>query len=98
MLPDGGPGAVTVERPRQEGHGDYATNAALQLAKPAGLPSRELATLVAERLSASEGVTAVDVAGPGFLNITLDAQAQGRVADDIVAAGAQYGGSEDGGK
>jgi arginyl-tRNA synthetase len=98
VLPDGVPGAVTVERPRQQGHGDYATNAALQLATGTGLPARHLAALVAERLSASAGVTAVDVAGPGFLNITLDAGAQGRVADEIVAAGAQYGGSEEGGK
>jgi arginyl-tRNA synthetase len=97
-LPDGVPEAVTVERPRQRGHGDYATNAALQLAKRAGIPPPEFAGLVAERLRAAEGVLAVDVAGPGFLNITLDAGAQGRVADDIVAAGAEYGGSEDGGK
>jgi arginyl-tRNA synthetase len=97
-LLDGVPDAVTVERPRQKGHGDYATNAALQLATSAGLPVRDLAGLLAERLSAAEGVAAVEVAGPGFLNITLDAEAQGRVADDIVAAGAEYGGSEDGGK
>jgi arginyl-tRNA synthetase len=87
-----------VERPRQKGHGDYATNAALQLAKQAGLPPRDFAGLVAERLTSVEGISGVDVAGPGFLNITVAAEAQGAVADDIVAAGSAYGGSEQGGK
>jgi len=97
-LPAGVPETVTVERPRQKGHGDYATNAALQLAKQAGLPPRDFAGLVAERLTSVEGISGVDVAGPGFLNITVAAEAQGAVADDIVAAGSAYGGSEQGGK
>ncbi len=97
-LPAGVPVSVTVERPRQKGHGDYATNAALQLAKQAGLPSRDFAGLVAERLGSADGVAGVEVAGPGFLNITVDAGAQGLVADEIVAAGSAYGGSEAGGK
>jgi arginyl-tRNA synthetase len=97
-LPAGVPETVTVERPRQKGHGDYATNAALQLAKQAGLPPRDFAGLVAERLGAADGIAGVEVAGPGFLNITVDAGAQGAVADEIVAAGAAYGGSEAGGK
>ena len=81
-LPGGPPETVTIERPRQLGHGDYATNVALQLAKQAGLAPRELAELVAERLRGAEGVAAVEVAGPGFLNITVEAGAQGRVAAD----------------
>ena len=93
-LPDGVPTSVTVERPRQKGHGDYATNVALQLGKKAGMNPRELATLVQQRLEAAEGVAAVEIAGPGFLNITVDAGAQGQVAADVVAAGASYGGSE----
>jgi arginyl-tRNA synthetase len=97
-LSSGVPETVTVERPRQKGHGDYATNVALQLAKQAGMPPCDFAGLVAEKLGAADGVAAVEVAGPGFLNITVDAGAQGQVADDIVAAGAAYGGSEDGGK
>jgi arginyl-tRNA synthetase len=97
-LPGGVPGTVTVERPRQKGHGDYATNVALQLAKQSGLAPRELATVVARRLEQADGVAAVEVAGPGFLNITVAAAAQGQVADDVVAAGAAYGGSEAGGK
>ncbi len=97
-LPAGVPETVTVERPRQKGHGDYATNVALQLAKQAGLPPRDLATAVAARLEQAEGIAGVEVAGPGFLNITVAAAAQGQVADDVVAAGATYGGSEMGAK
>ncbi|MGA8247177.1 MAG: arginine--tRNA ligase, partial [Nocardioides sp.] len=97
-LPGGVPETVTVERPRQKGHGDYATNVALQLAKQAGQAPRDLAGLVAGSLRTSEGIAAVEVAGPGFLNITVDAGAQGQVASEIVAAGASYGGSEAGGK
>jgi arginyl-tRNA synthetase len=97
-LPAGVPETVTVERPRVKEHGDYATNVALKLAKPAGIPPRDFAGLVAERLGAQEGIAAVEVAGPGFLNVTVAAGAQGQVADDIVAAGAAYGGSESGGK
>ncbi|MGA9749862.1 MAG: arginine--tRNA ligase [Nocardioides sp.] len=90
-LPDGVPGSVVVERPRSKEHGDYATNVALQLAKKAGVPPRDLAGLLAERLRAAEGIGAVDIAGPGFLNITVEKGAQGQVAADIVAAGNAYG-------
>ena len=93
-LPDGVPTSVTVERPRQKGHGDYATNVALQLAKKAGTNPRAFAELVQRRLEAAEGVAAVEIAGPGFLNITVDAGSQGQIAADVVAAGASYGGSE----
>jgi arginyl-tRNA synthetase len=90
-LPDGVPTTVTVERPRQREHGDYATNVALQLAKKAGMNPRELASAVQEGLSAVDGIAKVDIAGPGFLNITVEAGAQGLVAAQIVAAGAAYG-------
>jgi arginyl-tRNA synthetase len=93
-LPDGVPGAVVVERPRVKEHGDYATNVALQLAKMAGMNPRELAQLLADELGAAEGIAKVDIAGPGFLNITVEASAQGQVAADIVAAGAAYGSSD----
>ena len=85
------PETVTVERPRNRDHGDYATNVALQLAKKADTFPRALAELVAAELRAADGVAAVDVAGPGFLNITVEAGAQGRVAADVVAAGASFG-------
>lgn len=93
-LPDGVPAQVTVERPRQQGHGDYATNVALQLAKKSGTNPRAFADLVAERLRAADGVAEVEVAGPGFLNVTVEAGAQGQVAADIVAAGTAYGSSD----
>ncbi|WZH52957.1 MAG: arginine--tRNA ligase [Nocardioides alkalitolerans] len=85
------PTTVTIERPRQKGHGDYATNVALQLAKKAGTNPRALAGLLSERLERAAGVAGIEIAGPGFLNITVDAGAQGQVAADIVAAGATYG-------
>jgi arginyl-tRNA synthetase len=93
-LPDGVPAEVTVERPRQKGHGDYATNAALKLAKAAGTNPRALGELLAARLREADGIAAVDVAGPGFLNITVEAGAQGQVASEIAAAGAAYGSSD----
>ncbi len=94
-LPDGVPTAVTVERPRQKGHGDYATNVAMQLGKKAGMAPRDLATALAAELERADGVAEVEVAGPGFLNITVEAGAQGAVAAQVVAAGAAYGSSAD---
>jgi arginyl-tRNA synthetase len=88
------PRTVVVERPRQREHGDYATNVALQLAKPAGRPPRAVAEILAAHLRAAAGVAGVDVAGPGFLNITLDDSALGALAATIVAAGASYGASD----
>ena len=92
-LPDGVPTTVTVERPRQKGHGDYATNVAMQLGKKAGMAPRDLATALAAELERADGVAEVEVAGPGFLNITVEAGAQGAVAAQVVAAGAAYGSS-----
>ena len=85
---------MRVERPKVREHGDYATSVALQLAKPAGRPPREVAEAVATRLREAAGVAAVDVAGPGFLNITLDSAAQGELARTVVDAGDTYGRSE----
>jgi arginyl-tRNA synthetase len=90
-LPGGVPAEVTVERPRQKGHGDYATNVAMQLAKGSGTNPRALGELLAARLREVDGIAEVEVAGPGFLNITVEAGAQGQVAAEIVAAGASYG-------
>jgi arginyl-tRNA synthetase len=85
------PPAVTIERPKNREHGDYATNVALQLAKAAGRQPREVAELLAVRLRETPGVAKVDVAGPGFLNVTLESAEQGEVARQIVQAGATYG-------
>ncbi len=88
------PEQVTVERPRQRDHGDYATNVALQLAKAAARPPREVAETIATRLRDVPGIATVEVAGPGFLNLRLDESAMGSLAGSIVQAGASYGGSD----
>jgi arginyl-tRNA synthetase len=88
------PDSVALDRPKNRDHGDYATNAALQLAKPAGRPPREVAEIIATHLRQDTAVEAVDVAGPGFLNITLSDDAQGELARTVVAAGVDYGRSD----
>ena len=90
------PEQIHVERPRQREHGDWATNIALQLAKKGGTNPRALADDLAARLGSTAGVAKVEVAGPGFLNITLDAAAAGELAKTIVEAGAAYGTSTTG--
>ena len=85
------PESVRIERPKVKEHGDYATSIALQLAKPAGRPPRQVAEAIARQLSEAPGVARVDVAGPGFLNITLDSGAQGELARTVVTAGEAYG-------
>ena len=94
VLPD----EVRVERPRNREHGDWSTNVSLQLANDAGVAPREVARALANRLVAAPGIKAVDVAGPGFLNITVEAASAGELARTIVAAGHSYGrgGSEAG--
>jgi arginyl-tRNA synthetase len=95
-LPAGVPTSVAIERPRSKEHGDYATNVAMQLGKAVlvdgqGTNPRDFAAILAEELTKTEGISKVDVAGPGFLNISVEAGAQGVVAADVVAAGASYG-------
>ncbi|MFS3129936.1 arginine--tRNA ligase [Nocardioides sp. Bht2] len=90
-LPDGVPTSVTVERPRQKGHGDYATNVAMQLAKKAGTNPRAFAELLAGALTQADGIAAAEVAGPGFLNISVEAGAQGEIAAQVLTADAAYG-------
>jgi arginyl-tRNA synthetase len=85
------PARTAVERPRDPKHGDYASNIALQTAKKAGTNPRALAEKIAEHLAANDGVAKVELAGPGFLNITLDAAAAGEIAGKIVVAGTTYG-------
>jgi arginyl-tRNA synthetase len=85
------PDEVRVERPKNREHGDWSTNLSLQLANDAGIPPREVAKHLANRLVAVEGIKAVDVAGPGFLNITVEAASAGELARTIVHSGADYG-------
>ena len=80
-----------VMRPKDRAHGDWASNAAMQLAKKAGMKPRDLAELFAERLTAADGISTVEVAGPGFINITLDSASAAAVVDKVLADGAGYG-------
>ena len=89
------PAAVTVERPRNPDHGDYATNLALQLGKKVGANPRELAGWLAAELTRSDGIAAADVAGPGFVNLRIEASAQGVIVNNVMDAGADYGHSEE---
>ena len=82
---------ITVERPRNRDHGDWATNAAMKFAKKLGTSPRELADQIAGQLASVDGVASVEVAGPGFINIRLEAAAAGLLAKTIVEAGEQYG-------
>jgi arginyl-tRNA synthetase len=85
------PTEVVIERPKNREHGDWATNAALQLSKAFGTNPRAFAELVAAELRSVSGIASVDIAGPGFLNITLDAAAAGELAKAIVESGTAYG-------
>jgi arginyl-tRNA synthetase len=88
------PETTTMERPRNPEHGDYASTLAMQLARKAGIAPRVLAAALAAELGRQPGITSVEIAGPGFLNIRLDAAAAGVLARDIVLAGAEYGRTE----
>jgi arginyl-tRNA synthetase len=89
------PDTITVERPRNPEHGDYATNVALQLGKKVGVNPRELAGWLATALTDADGIAAAETAGPGFVNLRLEASAQGVVVTNVLAAAAGYGSSED---
>jgi arginyl-tRNA synthetase len=85
------PDDARVERPKNREHGDWAANVAMKLAKRLGRNPREFAEEIAVRLRELEGVASVDIAGPGFINITLDAAASGALAKAIVEQGEAYG-------
>ncbi|MBW9093757.1 arginine--tRNA ligase [Microbacterium jejuense] len=82
---------LVLERPKNRDHGDWASNAALKLAKTVGANPREFAAEIADGLAQVDGVAGVEVAGPGFINIRLDAAAAGALARTIVDAGAAFG-------
>jgi arginyl-tRNA synthetase len=82
---------VSLERPKNRDHGDWASNVAMKFAKRLEANPRELATEIASLITRVDGVKAVDVAGPGFINITLDAAAAGALAKQIVDDAEHYG-------
>ena len=85
------PAEVVIERPKNREHGDWATNAAMQLAGKFGMNPRAFAEMLAPELEVLDGVAKVDIAGPGFINITFSAAAAGEAAKTIVEAGAAFG-------
>ncbi len=87
------PATVTVERPRNPEHGDYATNLALQLGKKVGANPRDLAGWLAAALVDQDGISAAEVAGPGFVNLRIEASAQNVIVGNVIVAGGQYGNS-----
>ena len=82
---------IVLERPRSREHGDWASTVAMRVAKQIGVSPRDLAQELATDLGALPGVAAVDVAGPGFINITLEAASAGALAARIVEEGEAYG-------
>ena len=84
-------GRVVFELPRDASHGDLACNAAMVLAKPAGMKPRDLATIFARHLQAIDGVTDIEIAGPGFINIRVAPQLWADELTAIIAAGDSYG-------
>ena len=82
---------IAVDQPRDPSHGDLATNAALLMAKPAGLNPRALAATLAERLAAWSLVETAAVAGPGFINLRLRPAAWHEVLTAIHGLGERYG-------
>ncbi|WP_282093308.1 arginine--tRNA ligase [Epibacterium ulvae] len=95
ILPEGLDFAnVAVEPPRDAAHGDMATNAAMVLAKPAKMKPRDIATALADKLAADPRVTGAEVAGPGFLNVRLEASVWQDVLGKALAAGSNFGRSD----
>ncbi len=91
VAPDLAETPIHLERPKQAGHGDFATNLALQLAKPLKRNPRELAALLVAELPKSPEVTKVEIAGAGFINFTLAATAKTAVVAEVLARGAAFG-------
>ena len=85
------PETIPLERPKNRDHGDYASSIALQLAKPAGKNPREVAEMLKADLESLAEVSAVDIAGPGFINITLNRASQADLVRTILTAQEKYG-------
>ncbi|MEY4657202.1 MAG: hypothetical protein RL466_15 [Actinomycetota bacterium] len=85
------PDVITLERPKNREHGDYATSIALQLAKEIGKSPREVASALQAEIAKISGVSSVDIAGPGFINITLNRATQAELVRTILNSKNQYG-------
>ena len=85
------PDSIKLERPKDRSHGDYATSIALQISKPMGKNPREVAQVIADQLTGNKSINKVEIAGPGFINITLNRASQAQLVETIVAAKDAYG-------
>ena len=85
------PDTIPLERPKNRDHGDYATSVALQLAKAAGKNPRDVALILQMQIGTTPLISAVDIAGPGFLNFTLNRASQANLVTSIIESGATYG-------
>jgi arginyl-tRNA synthetase len=85
------PTSLTLERPKNRDHGDYATSIALALSKPSGIAPRKIAEIIVAGLKAHKDIAALEIAGPGFVNITLDKGSQGGVIASILTTGKTFG-------
>ena len=91
LLSVAAPETITLERPKNRDHGDYATSIALVLAKAAGKPPREIAEIVVKALSGNPTIEKLEIAGPGFINITLAKASQGAVVASILNQKEKFG-------
>ena len=82
---------IKIERPKSKDHGDYASNIALMVAKPAGVNPREVAQLLVDELSKNQAFKKVEIAGPGFLNFTLESARLGEIVRTIIKEAINYG-------
>lgn len=85
------PGKIPLERPKNRDHGDFATSIALALAKPAGAKPRDVAEAIATELRSDSMLSKVEIAGPGFINLTLNSASQGQIIETILKDGANFG-------
>ena len=85
------PDSIKLERPKDRSHGDYATSIALQISKTMGKNPREVAQVIADQLTGIEAINKVEIAGPGFINLTLNRASQAQLVETIVAAKNSFG-------
>ncbi|MFO1346171.1 MAG: arginine--tRNA ligase [Rhodocyclaceae bacterium] len=98
LAPEAADTPIVLDRPKQASHGDFASNLALQIAKPLKRAPRDVAALLVSEIPASPWVEKTEIAGPGFINFTLKASAKLRIVGDALAAGADFGRARVGGK
>ena len=97
-FPDAPELAIVLERPRNAEHGDYANNAALQIAKSVGMKPRDAAEAIVRAIPRNDAIAKAEIAGPGFINFTLKANSRFGVVQQALAAGAAYGRAAEGGE